>query len=327
MKKLFNAIIDRIRRGEEVVLCTVLASSGSAPRGAGARMAVFADGTTLGTVGGGRVELLATQEAGEILNGAQTCVRAFDLTPDQIHSIGMVCGGKVSIYYQRITAQTLPTLEKILNALSTEENSWLYLRIRDGMVEEFKVVAAAEAASEPELYASRAVLKKGSPLVYTEPLLQTGRVYIFGGGHVGRALVPALAAVDFRVTLFDNRRELADRTQFPDAEEVIFGDYGTISEYVTLRPEDYVVIMTPGHQSDYILLEQVLRHYPLRYVGCIGSRSKVARTQQLLREAGICEDAIAAVHSPIGLPILAQTPAEIAVSIAAEMICVRAENR
>ena len=108
------------------------------------------------------------------------------------------------------------------------------------------------------------------------------------------------------------------------ADRVILGDYKHIAEKVTLKTQDYVVVMSPGHQSDFALLEQALR-YPLRYVGCIGSRHKIARSQEMLRQAGIPEDVIQSVHSPIGLPILAQTPAEIAISIAAEMIQCRAQ--
>lgn len=152
--------------------------------------------------------------------------------------------------------------------------------------------------------------------------MRAGRVYLFGGGHVGQALVPVLASVDFRVTVYDNRKELVNGNFFPQAEEVIYGNYKQIS--VTLTENDYVVIMTPGHQGDFDVLKQVLRH-KLRYVGCIGSRHKIARTQELLRQAGISEEVIASVHAPIGLPILAQTPAEIAISIAAEMIRCRAE--
>ena len=324
MKNLISHVIERVERGENVVLCTVLASSGSSPRGAGARMAVFSDGTTLGTVGGGRVEMLAAQDAGRILNGAETCLRAFGLAPEQVNSIGMICGGKVSIYYQLVTAAELPTLNAMRAALQTDENSWLYLRVGNGAVEEFSLVTAEEGAKQPELFQTRAVLCKGEPLIYTEPLVQAGRVYVFGGGHVGQALVPVLAGVGFRVTLFDNRAELADRAHFPAADHVVLGDYRNIAEKVTLKPQDYAVIMTPGHQSDFELLEQLLR-YPLRYIGCIGSRHKIALTQQRLREAEISEKAIQSVHSPIGLPILAQTPAEIAISIAAEMIRCRAE--
>lgn len=326
MKALTEKIIGAIERGEAVVLCTVLASSGSAPRGAGARMAVFADGSTLGTVGGGTVEALAAQEALDVLHGGQAVLRAFSLAPDQIASIGMVCGGNVTVCYQRLTAAELPTLYAMRAALASHTNTWLFMQIEQGSVTDFRVVDEAEAALRPARYTSRAVLENGEPLSYAEPLSRAERVWIFGGGHVGQALVPVLAGVDFPVTVFDNREELATPEHFPAAESVIFGDYNHIFEKLTFHESDYAVIMTPGHQSDFALLEQVLRH-SLRYVGCIGSRQKVARTQQLLREAGISEERILCVHSPIGLSIGAQTPAEIAISIAAEMIQCRAANR
>lgn len=324
MKELTKRLITALENGEQAVLCTILASSGSSPRGAGARMAVFADGSTVGTVGGGKVELLAAQEALEVLRGAKTRVRAFCLAPEQVASIGMICGGNVTIYYQLLTAQELPKLQKMLDALHTDANSWLYLKIADGAVEAFEILGEETAKEQPELFTSRAVLQNGEPLIYTEPLMRAGRVYVFGGGHVGQALVPVLASVGFRVTLYDNRPELADKAHFPQAEQIVCGPYDAIT--VTPTENDYVVIMTPGHQGDFALLSQVLRR-KTRYVGCIGSRHKIARTQQLLREAGITEEAIASVHSPIGLPILAETPAEIAISIAAEMIQCRAENR
>lgn len=323
MRKLTHKMIKSIEDGNNVVLCTILASSGSSPRGAGARMAVFADGSTMGTVGGGRVELLAAEEAREVLNTGKTRVRAFCLAPDQVSSIGMICGGNVTIYYQLLTADDLPVLHRMEDALFASENSWMYLRIRAGIVEDFRIVSAAEAAAEPELFTRRAVYQKGEPLVYTEPLVRAGRVYLFGGGHVGQALVPVLANIDFRVTVLDNREALANRETFPQADKVIFTDFSNIYDKVTLTPDDYVVIMTPGHQADYEVLEQVLR-CKTRYVGCIGSRHKIARTQQLLREAGISEEMIHSVHSPIGLAIGAETPAEIAISIAAEMIACRA---
>ena len=325
MKDMTRSIIRRIKRGEHVVLCTILASSGSAPRGAGARMAVFADGTTMGTVGGGEVEFLATQEALEVIRTGNTTLRSFDLAPAQVASIGMVCGGKVTIYYQLLTETELPVLADMENALHTDENSWIYLQIREGRVESFRVISGEEAMADPEHYCSKAVLVKGEPLEYYEPLMRAGRVFIFGGGHVGQALVPVLASVDFRVTVYDKRKELATAEHFPMAENVIFGDYEHIFDKITLKPSDYVVIMTPGHESDYALLEQVLR-CETTYVGCIGSRHKIARTQALLRQAGISEERIKSVHSPIGLPIGAQTPAEIAVCIAAEMILHRSQK-
>lgn len=324
MKVLVQKVMNAVEHGEPVVLCTILASSGSSPRGAGARMAVFSDGSTCGTVGGGAVELLAVQEALDVLKTGKTHMHAFCLAPEQVASIGMICGGNVTIYFQYLTHEDLPVLYQLRHALQTDANSWLYLQIRDGNVEQFKILAEDEATGP--LFKTCAVLLTDDVTRYAEPLVRAGRVYLFGGGHVGQALVPVLAGVGFRITVFDNREALAVQENFPLAEQVILGDYENIADKVTLTENDYAVIMTPGHQADFSLLTQVLRQ-KMRYVGCIGSRHKVVRTQQLLREAGITEEAIASIHSPIGLPILAETPAEIAISIAAEMIRCRAEKR
>lgn len=326
MLKLTNEVISAVEKGERVVLCTILASSGSSPRGAGTRMAVFEDGRTIGTVGGGEVELIAAKDALQVLKTGKTHIRAFYLAPEQVASIGMICGGNVTVYYQLLTQEELPTLYKMRTALETDANSWLFLKITGGVVEQFEIFGENETSDLPDFFSSRAILRKGESLYYAEPLVRAGRVYVFGGGHVGQALVPVLANIGFRVTLFDNRKELADHEHFPTAEQVILGDYHDIFAQVRLTENDYVVIMTPGHQADYALLEQVLR-VKTKYVGCIGSHQKIAKTQQLLREAGIAEDAILSVHSPIGLKIGAETPTEIAISIAAEMIQCRAEKK
>lgn len=326
MKRLFDRVLTALAQGENAVLCTILASSGSSPRGAGARMAVFSDGTTLGTVGGGEVERLTTLDAVEVLERGNTRMRAFCLAPQQVASIGMNCGGNVTIYYQLLTPADISKISQMRAALDLDANTWLYLKIAEGKVAAFEIVDEKTALKQPELYQSRAVLKTEEPVIYTEPLTRAGKVYLFGGGHVGQALVPVLANLDFKVVVYDNRKELADRAHFPQAADVIFGAYEQISPEVRLTRNDYVVIMTPGHQGDYAILEQVLRH-KTSYVGCIGSRHKIARTQALLREAGISEEAISSVHSPIGLSIGAETPAEIAISIAAQLIAHRAKGR
>ena len=325
MKKLTDKLIAAVENGESAVLCTLMASSGSSPRGAGARMAVFQDGSTYGTVGGGQVEYIASKEAMDVLKTGKTYLRHFGLSLDQVASIGMICGGNVDVYYQLIGKEELPVLYEIRDALNRDENSWIYMIISDGLVEEFRVVRQEEA-SDPELFGTKAVFCAGEPIIYADPLVRSGRVYIFGGGHVGQALVPVLASVGFRVCLFDSRDYLAVPENFPAAEEVICGDYNHIDEKVRITENDFVVIMSPGHKSDFDLLKQVLQK-KTRYVGCIGSRQKVAKTQEMLRDAGIPEDVIQTVHSPIGLRIRAETPAEIAISIAGEMIQCRAETR
>ena len=124
----------------------------------------------------------------------------------------------------------------------------------------------------------------------------------------------------------DCRPEFADPARFPEAEQVLCGDYLRIADYLTLTAEDYVVVMTNGHSHDFEVQKQVLRG-PLAYIGVIGSRTKTAAVNQRLRDCGIPEEVLRQVHAPIGTAIKAVTPAEIAVSIAGEMICQRATRR
>ena len=183
----------------------------------------------------------------------------------------------------------------------------------------------ADALSMEELrplLLSRGVLRKEAPSFYVEPLVQAGVVYLFGGGHVGKALCPVLTQVGFRVVLYDDRPQAALPEQFPQAVRIVLGDYRHIFDHITITDRDYVVIMTPGHQSDFELLAQVLTT-PAAYVGCIGSKHKVAATREKLAALDFSEADMDRVHSPIGLPIGGETPEEIAISIAAEMIAHR----
>ena len=333
MKELISALLAAVQRGERAVLCTVLASSGSAPRGAGARMAVFRNGNTLGTVGGGAVELRVRQEALETLKSGKAVCRAYSLAPEDVRSVGMICGGAVTVCCQVLTKADEALLKSLLKALEGRENTWLLLCLgADGSVEtglygaQSGLIFGKEdllTVVQPHLTA-RSWYEAGERTLYAEPFSRAGRVWIFGGGHVGRALVPVLASVGFRVSVFDDRPELAVPERYEKAEQVVCGDFADLASAAQLMPDDLAVVMTPGHLADQTVLLQLLRQEPPAYVGCIGSRGKAERTRAFLRENGVPEERIAAVHTPIGLAIGAQTPEEIAVSIAAELIAFRA---
>lgn len=337
MKALFTSMLQALARGEGVVLCSILASSGSTPRGAGAKMAVFSDGHTEGTVGGGTVELESGKLAMEVLNTKQSLVHGYCLAPNEVADIGMICGGSVTVYFQYFDAQRetdAALLRGILELLSGNQNSWLVYRMDEGCVSAMGVYDDAHGLRftdciTPEelrpMLRADAVTKKGEPRYYVEPLTRAGYAYIFGGGHVGAALVPVLASVDFRVVVYDNRPNFATPEHYPQAERVILGDYLDIGAHLTLTENDYVCIMTPGHQADREVLLQAMRS-PATYIGCIGSRHKITSTNAYLLANGIPEEDLARIHAPIGLDILGQTPAEIAVSIAAEMILHRAKR-
>ena len=326
METILSAMLDALERGERVVLCSILASSGSSPRGAGARMAVFANGHTLGTIGGGAVEYLAAQRAMECLRTNTPEMRSYDLRPDEVESVGMICGGRVTVYSQVFTSDMdieIAVLRRWREALGGETDAWLLMELSGECVQRFEVLTAEEIPADKRGYFTAKAVWKDD--LYVEPICHAGKVYLFGGGHVGRALVPVLATLGFPVVVFDNREALAKKENYPAARAVICGDFGKIYEKVTLTENDYAVIMTPGHRADFEILAQVLKS-DVGYIGCIGSKHKVEKTRELLLTQGFADADIARIHSPIGLPILAETPEEIAVSIAAEMIEHRAKR-
>lgn len=161
--------------------------------------------------------------------------------------------------------------------------------------------------------------------LFVMPINLPVRAIVFGGGHVGHAVIAALSAVGFDCTLFECRPEFAQPSMHPDARRIIVGDYQDIRASLDLEADDYVLIMTHSHTSDFAVLEQVLRQ-PLAYVGLMASRRKIGVARDLMLKAGISQEAFDQAHTPIGLDIKAETPAEIAVSVAAELILHRAER-
>lgn len=336
MKKLFGQMIAHLEQGENVVLCSILASSGSTPRGAGAKMAVFEDGSICGTVGGGNVEYLTMQQAMEVHKTHETMSKGFILRPNQVQDIGMICGGDVNVYFQFFganDANQLAVLKHIDSLLGLNRNTWLILEMDNDAVLEmgtyddidglFNIQRSTFEELKPML-CSRAMLRKGDTKLYVEPLSQCGMVYIFGGGHVGQALCPVLAKIGFRVTMVENRPQFANPAFFPGAQNIILDDYTDIRKNIPIGPNDYVIIMTPGHAYDRVVLDQALWTEAC-YIGVIGSRRKIAKTNEILLAQGHKEEDLTRITAPIGLEIAAETPDEIAISIAAQLIAKRAE--
>lgn len=154
---------------------------------------------------------------------------------------------------------------------------------------------------------------------------QAIRVFVFGGGHVSQAVVPLLRTVGFAPVVLEDRPEFAHPDLFPAAAELKLIDMHAVSDSVTLTPEDYVLILTRGHEHDLAVQSQVMRLHPA-YIGVIGSRTKTrALTDRLLAEGFSAED-FRNVFAPVGVPIGSETPEEIAVSIVAQLIVMRAQG-
>lgn len=333
-QELLQAIIQTLEEQKALVIVCVLASSGSTPRGSGATMLVFEDGHTEGTIGGGAVEHAAQLHAKELLQSRSSDTVGYCLNKNDVADLGMICGGDVTVYFQYLQGQEqLPLFRYLKEAYDQNRRSWLIRRIENRSVTSMGIydregLHFGDGISQDVLQKAirpNAVYLNGEPSYYIEPVAETGFVYVFGGGHVSQELVPMLAHVHFPVIVFEDREAFADPALFPGAYDVILGDFQQIEASITLSEEDYVVIMTRGHQADFEVLAQCLKH-SLSYIGCIGSRSKIAATKQRLIGLGYPEDCYDRVHSPIGIDIKGETPEEIAVSITAELILHRASR-
>lgn len=253
--EIFAAIGEALTRGDEVALITIVSSNGSTPQRVGAKMLVFADGRTVGTIGGGCYENDALLKAREALRTRKAIRAKYDLNDDFAGDTGLVCGGQME--------------------------------------------------------------------VFIEPLEAPPALYVFGAGHVGFFVARLASDAGFEVHVVDDRAAFANRERFPNAAEVVVDDIPTWLASTTLPSSAYAVIVTRGHRHDLDAL-QALASRPLRYLGLIGSRAKVARIyEQLLAQGQTTLEDLSHVHAPIGLDIGAVTPQEIAVSIVAELVAVR----
>jgi len=159
--------------------------------------------------------------------------------------------------------------------------------------------------------------------VFVEPVVSSPALYVFGAGHVSRQIVPLAAGVDFQVVVIDDREEFADVKYFPDASDMHQCPFEGVMDRLLVNESSFLVIVTRGHMHDKTVLAQALKTRA-RYIGMIGSSRKRKIVYEKLMEEGFTEQDLLRVHSPIGLEIGAETPAEIAVSIVAELIQVRA---
>ena len=334
MKEVLEKIAAALRAGERVVLCTILAVAGSTPRNAGAKMAVFADGSFAGTIGGGTVEFEALQKARKALLSGKSGIEVFHLRHPADDG-DPLCGGDVTVYFQLLCGENSMHRQRIdgmLESLGQPVNSWVITEIRRdnewscGIYDEkngLRFLPDTDAAPLRQWMTRRAALTEGERQYLVEPLARAERLYVFGGGHVTQALVPVLTGVGFRVIVLENRREFADKSLFPTADQVVQAEFSELTRLFSVTALDGIVIMTRGHREDDQVLRQALET-EAGYVGVIGSRRKAQLTLERLRKDGVQETDLRRIHSPIGLPIGAETPEEIAVSVAAELIAHRA---
>ena len=330
MKELFSALLSQLETGSDVMLATMIEHAGSVPRGMGSQMLLNGSGLVAGTIGGGVGEKQMTELGVSLLAEKKCGVHTYALHGKTGESMGSVCGGAITVYFQYVSSEDScwkQFVQAVLEHIAQHKGGWLVQDLHGGapsLIDADGTLVMGQMPENKESLCRAFSVKTEDHFVM--PLSVGERAVIFGAGHCAQALCPLLSSVGFRVTVYDNRPEQAQKALFPQAERVICAPFEQLSEQLNLAEDDYIVTMSSTHSDDLCIQHQVLQ-MDHAYVGMIGSKPKRTFIHGKLLEYGIPQEMIDRVHTPIGLNIKAVTPAEIAVSIAGEMVLVRAENR
>lgn len=312
-EQLLQTALDEIQAGHPVMLISVVRSVGSTPRAAGALMLAGKIGLLCGTIGGGLLEHRCLEIA-----AAQPAVphrETFVLDNRQAGSLGMVCGGTSEVLFTPL--EDPAPFTAALDALHGHQTAWLCLPLSG---------SAPIVCTDAGLPARPAVIELRGQDVLAVRLADAGRVFVLGGGHVSLELAALLHRLDFRHIVIDDRPAFCSPERFPHAEHTQVTPFPALGDTLTgaLAPTaaDAFCIMTRGHEGDTDAIRFALGT-PASYIGVMGSRRKREAVFARLAAEGF-SDARRRVVTPIGLDIGAQTPAEIAVSVAAQLVAWRA---
>ncbi|MGE4303882.1 MAG: xanthine dehydrogenase accessory protein XdhC [Novosphingobium sp.] len=292
---------------EPCALVSVLATEGSAPRGAGTRMLVTAEGQQ-GTIGGGQLEFRAVEQARAILDLPQGAWRIQDYPLGPL--LGQCCGGRVRLLIEHIDPAALDWLH------DAEPGRMLETVLHDGTIS--RVVFERETATRQSARGDRPDV--GARFV--EPVGERPRpVYLFGAGHVGQAIARHMTGLPLQLAWFDTRPEMAaidGVTVMPEEE---------IAHCIEEAPADAAIaILTHDHPLDYHLTLAALSRDPVAFVGLIGSSTKIARFRSRLKADGIDEEALARLTTPIGVPgVVGKEPDVIAIAVLAQLLQLRGQ--
>ena len=271
MSRIYSEIRSELEAGRASILATVVMRKGSAPRGLGTKMLVKEDGTLVGTVGGGQLEALAMDMAKEMFQGGQARVLEFDLMNKEAEACGMICGGYVNLYLERLSPpdRELTALIRRLDLITSEgrpalaalelntDRNWGRRHLVSEEGAESWPLGEWPSALEPliEKFGQGQAVRPGWLGDYfVEPVLAGPTVYIFGGGHISAHLASLVSLVDFKVTVVDDREEFASPERFPQADQVLCRSFEGAVQSLNINESGYAVIVTRGHAWDGVIL-------------------------------------------------------------------------
>src|SRR3989454_5419243 len=344
VREIFARMAELEREGRRFAVATVVRTVGSTPQVVGAKLLVDDLGRLVGTLGGGCVEGDAFVEAKRVIATNESSLREYELTEELAWDTGLLCGGTMWISIEPGERVLRFAGRDLLGDVLAASAGGKPVAVATLMRKRGKDVVAAgklfvetdakgggtlgDAALDARARAAaRDALKQGTARIVAlddetellvEPVMAKPRLVLVGGGHVGLAIAKLGAQLEYEVTVIDDRAEFATRERFPGASEVVNMDMVKALETMPIGWNSFVVICTRGHKLDSHCLRAAVKT-EARYVGLLGSKRKTILIAQMLRDEGVSEERIRAVHAPIGLDLGGRTPAEIALSVLAEL--------
>jgi len=347
MVKIYTELVRALAAGEKSVLARIIRQAGSAPRTVGTTLLIKADGTLVGSIGGGLLEHDVLRKAQEVLANGRCAVLKIRLTGQEVAASEMLCGGSVDILVEPVFPTDVgarSVFQEMIELIQEGRRGTLVTLVADGreggarflVLEEGTVIG--EATSLPGAAGvdvtqwadvrkpALATLGEGvrKPTVFLEPVESGAVLLLFGAGHISTFVASLARMVGFRVCVIDDREEFANTRRFPTADQLMVCSVAEAFNRIAVTPSTFIAIVTRGHVYDREALRAALATRPA-YLGMIGSRRKRDLIYASLMEEGVAAEDLRRVHTPIGISIGAETPEEIAVSIVAELIQIRAQ--
>lgn len=320
--RTWNLIIQSLEQNKPVMLLYVLESKGSSPGRQGFFMAVNANSEMEGSIGGGIMEHKFVEMAKSSLQSSVGGRQSGHTIKKQFHDksaakdrSGMICSGEQTILLYEVKEKDLSTVQKIIASLDQNKNGTLILSPGKIEFDDLAAVNDFEFTFQSE-----------EEWLYKEKTGYKNKLFIIGGGHCALAFSKLMRSMDFYIYVYDDRKELKTMMENDSAHEKHFvDDYTALKEMIPAGSDHYVVIMTFGYRTDDIALRALLGK-EFKYIGLLGSKNKIEKMFDDYKKEGVNEAWLQRIHTPIGLSIKSQTPEEIAVSIAAEIIKVKNED-
>lgn len=305
-------IMTKINAGEPVILLYVLESIGSSPGRQGFFMAVSKDGDMQGSIGGGIMEHKFVEMAKEQLAKDNVSLDVKKQIHDKsaaANQSGMICSGEQTILILPISQNDSDKIHLLIDSLTSQKNGTIILSNQG-----FDFINTIPTKD----FDFQFINEKN--WIYKEKTGFKNKLFIIGGGHCSLALSELMHSMDFYIQVFDTRPSLKTMNENKAAQEMhLVDDYSLLQNIIPSGEQHYVVIMTFGYRTDDVALRALLDK-KFKYLGVLGSKNKMEKLFDEYRKAGIAQKTLAKIHTPIGLQIHSQTPEEIAVSIAAEII-------